>query len=617
MTDIKRMLQAAIDQKKQAKQDGEIKALVAQISQEVAGSISPDNISNEVAQKLVAALTPAIEKLAARNQLDSDAIARAVTTAIQNVHIQVPEITIPPVIVPRPEVNVTVPPIRVPDIIMPDEMNIAGWVNLMTNGKIVGYNNPLPVELRDSSGNPIRLFENLTSVIGGGGGGGKADFLTIKGFSQSAYSELTNADGRLKVSVETGGSGLTDNELRATAVPVSQVSGANWSVSVAGFTASIFAIPGNAEGIAYNTDNPLPITIVAGSSSGTEYLDGADKAVPTGTLAMGDTGEESGNIFSLATHAGVVSSSVLRVVHVADVAMSTNITNTSIAVTATDLDIRDLANASDSVRVYQLSGASWSTEATQSGTWNIGTVTTVTGVTNSVAAALIDSSGVQYSTQNPLPIDDAGGSLTVDGTVTVSGVTASIAANIVDSGGVAYTTTNPVPIVIVSGSQNSTLAVGPVAGDVADDGSAPVQGGGIARTANPTAVAANDVVKSTHDDLGRQVMRPIQVRDLIKTAYVSVTGGTETTLRAAVAGAYLDCILLTASNNSDAAVSVDIRAVTAGNIVHTLRIPANGTAGWAPHIPWPQDETGNNWTVDGPDETGRTLTFSALFSQEV
>ena len=61
--------------------------------------------------------------------------------------------------------------------------------------------------------------------------------LQLRGFTQSAYSELTNADGRLRVSVETG-SGLTDNELRATAVPVSQVSGANWSVYATGFGAS-------------------------------------------------------------------------------------------------------------------------------------------------------------------------------------------------------------------------------------------------------------------------------------------------------------------------------------------------------------------------------------------
>jgi hypothetical protein len=68
----------------------------------------------------------------------------------------------------------------------------------------------------------------------------------------------------------------------------------------------------------------------------------------------------------------------------------------SVTVTATNLDIRDLAYASDSVTAYQ--GSTWSTgrtwtlvntsdsvNAVQSGTWNIGTVTTVTGITNSVA----------------------------------------------------------------------------------------------------------------------------------------------------------------------------------------------------------------------------------------
>lgn len=141
-------------------------------------------------------------------------------------------------------------------------------------------------------------------------------------------------------------------------------------------------------------------------------------------------------------------------------------------------------------------------------------------------------------------------------------------------------------------------------------------GNAVARTTNPTAASDATQVQLSADKLGRGIMTPIQARELRLTAYASVTGGTETTLLAGVAGSYLDLVMLTASNNSDAAVSVDIRAVTAGNIVHTMRIPANSTAGWAPAFGWPQDATGNNWTVDGPDETGRTLTFSALFSQE-
>jgi hypothetical protein len=69
--------------------------------------------------------------------------------------------------------------------------------------------------------------------------------------------------------------------------------------------------------------------------------------------------------------------------HVSD-ALKVSFTNTSLAVTATDLDIRDLAYATDSVTAHQ------------GGTWDIGTVGSITGVVS---------------------IDDNGGSITVDGTV--------------------------------------------------------------------------------------------------------------------------------------------------------------------------------------------------------
>ena len=68
---------------------------------------------------------------------------------------------------------------------------------------------------------------------------------------------------------------------------------------------------------------------------------------------------------------------------------------------------------------------------------------------------------------------------------------------------------------------------------------------------------------------------------------------------------------------SDATVTVDLRAVTAGNVQTSIHIPANGTAGVSLPIPIPQGETGNNWTADLPDVTGTTVTLSALFSREV
>lgn len=208
--------------------------------------------------------------------------------------------------------------------------------------------------------------------------------------------------------------------------------------------------------------------------------------------------------------------------------------------------------------------------------------------------------------------------LRVSGSFSVTASNSSTQA--IDSSGEAYSGSNPVPVTLISGGLVSTIAVGSVVADAVDDGSAPVQSGGIARTANPTAVAGGDVVKSTHDDLGRQVMKVNQVRDLLATAYVSLTTGTETTLLSATAGFYYDLVYIMGANASDAVATVDIRPVTGGNIVMTLVVPPYGTAGVSLPTPLPQtgsDGTGNNWTADMNDITGTTVYVSALFSKEV
>ena len=532
INEFRQTLQNAVD-KANASRKGE-EQHVSTLGQDIAKMLTPylktiADSSKRNKQDMREAMQELAANASAREMpgVDTGAIIEAIYTAFGNLNM------------PQPRVNVTTPAVNVPPIRWPDgEMPIKGWVNLMG----VNLENPLPVQLRDAKGRPVNLDVGAVTMMGGGASGGKGDYFTIKGFSQSAFAELQNPDGRVKVELPSGSSGLTDTELRATAVPVSQVSGANWSV-----TASL-----DTTVALYNGDNRLRVSVETGGSG------------------------------------------------------------------LSDAELR-----ASSVPVEQVSGSIWST--------NVLTMpaVVVTSVTNTIAANVVDSGGVPYTTTNPVPVGDAGGSLTIDGTVTVSGVTASVAAAIVDSGGVQYSTSNPVPIgdaggsitidgtVSVTGSITSTVVTGPVVADAVDDGTAPVQGGGIARTANPTAVAGNDVVKSTHDDLGRQVMRPVQVRDLISTAYVSLTTGTETTLLAAVAGVYLDLVYVMGTNNSDAAVTVDIRAVTAGNIQTSVRIPANGTAGVALPVPIPQDETGNNWTADLPDITGSTVTLSALFSREV
>lgn len=531
---------------------------------------SRDSIVSSVASEVSRMFAPVLERIADSSRSNRQELVDAIKeikieAATPEISVNVPDVNVPEIKVPEPRVSVTVPPIRVPEVKMPEEMNIKGWVSLMG----VDLNNPLPVQLRDAKGNPINVFDNLTQIIsGGGGGGGKHDHFMVRGFDSSAFADYLNSDNRLRVSVETGGSGLTDTELRATAVPVSQVSGANWSTNITNTDLDIRDLVNATDSVsAYQVSGAIWSTAVIdifGSTAAASVFN-ADNRIKV-SVETGGSGLTDAELRATAVPVSQVSGAT----------WSTEVTNT-VTVSATDLDIRDLANATDSVRVYQLSGASWSVEATQSGTWNVGTVTTVTGVTNSVSAAIVDSGGVQYSGSNP------------------------------------------VPITIVSGALTSTIVVGPVASDAVDDNSGPVQVGGIARTANPTAVAAGDAVKATHDDLGRQVLRPVQVRDLIATAYVQLTNGTETTLLAASAGSFHDLIYVMGANNSDVAVSVDIRPVTAGNVVMTIQIPASGTAGIACPVPLPQSasDTGNNWTADMSDITGTTVSLTALFSREV
>ena len=518
-------------------------------------------LMSTIGQDLAKMLQPFLSEVASTAKSNKEGIREAMFEIMGTLNSREVKIDTAPIIgaieaafmgieIPAPKVTVTVPPIRIPDIVMPDMQNMRGFMHLMANHHEVGYDNPLPVVLYDNKGNPLKMFDKVSSVIAGGNSG-KMDFFTIKGFSASAFAELMNPDGRIKVELPTGGGGLTDTELRASSVPVAQASGAIWSTAVV----EIF---GSTAASMLNGDNRLRVAVDTGTSGLT------DTELRASSVPVEQVSGSNWSIFA------------------------TNPVNQGDAATA--------------LRVVIAGNSDASVAASQVGTW------TISDITASLKAALVDSSGVQYSGSNPVP---------VTGTVTVASVTATIAAANVDSSGVQYSGSNPVPVTLISGALTSTISVGPTVADVADDGSAPVKRGGIARTANPTAVSGGDIVSASHDDLGRTLVRPVQVRDLTLTAYAQLTTGSETTLRAAVAGAYLDLIYLMGANNSDAAVSVDIRAVTGGGVVMTLMIPANGTAGIACPVPLPQQETGNNWTADMGDITGTTVSLTALFSQEV
>lgn len=829
--------------------------------------------------------------------------APQVTVNVTDIKVPPVEVVIPEIRVPEAHVTVEIPEIRIPDLRWPEgEMPINGWVQLMG----VDLKHPLPVQIRDADGKPVHFGGGSSQIIGGGGGGpnmirvintadqpipvtGTISATFSADFGQGATGAQTlrtvaATDSIQSVNIVSGSSSGTeyaDGTARGTATGTLMMldDGTNIQSARGG--------SGNADSrtlrVVHASDAIVSVNIVSGTTSGaTGQGDAASAArvviagnsdasvvVNSGTLTAVTTitntvptMQVSGNVDSVYVNNPVDngdSATALRVVIAGNSNSSVSITNSSIAVTksgtwAIDNPVAQ-GDSATALRVVIAGNSDASVSATQVGTWNIGTVTTVTGVTNSVAASLVDSSGVQYSGSNPLPTtaslsvaqgqgdsatamriiqagdsvssvyvnnpvaqgdaatalrvviagnSDASVSATQVGTwniatvTTVTGVTNSVAAALVDSSGVAYSGSNPLPTtgsatlsaavgqgdgasalrviqagdsvssvyvnnpvaqgdaatalrVVVAGNsdmsvtatqsgtwamnqtqwngnavtvgtgyqdnalrvvnatdavtsvyvnnpvaqgdaatalrvviagnsdssvtiQNATLAVtksgtwaidNPVAqgdaatalrvvvagnsdmsvaatqvgtwtvalsgaltsavvvGDtlarVADAGAAPVKVGGIARTTQSTAYADGDRANFVTDKLGRQLTRPVQVRDLIATAYVSLTTGTEATLLAAGgAGVFLDCIMITATNSSTVATQLDIRDVTAGNIVHTMYLPAStGPIGWAPSVPYPQGNANNNWTIDMPDQTGTTVYVTGLFSKEI
>lgn len=343
----------------------------------------------------------------------------------------------------------------------------------------------------------------------------------------------------------------------------------------------------NSDGAYYNSDNPLPITGSISTSPGATFY--ASDAIGSVNLI-----QVGGNSVVVGTG---YQDNALRVVHATDAIASVNV-----ASVASSIPVLQVSGAIDSVSivsniaaldVIQVSGAIDSVSIVS----NIAAldVKQVSGSIDSVNVSQVNGSAVVVGTGYQ------------DNAIRVVHATDAIASvNIVSSA-----------TLTVTGSLTSSVIVGPTVADTADDGNAPVQVGGVARTANPTAVAGNDIVKATFDDVGRQLIRPVQVRDLMQTARATLTNGSETTLLAGSSGVFNDLVYIMGANNSDAAVSVDVRAATGGGVQFTLQIPASGTAGVSLPVPIPQDVAADTWTADMSDITGTTVSISALFSKEV
>ena len=437
-----------------------------------------ENIGKEIGANLM----PLMKTMADNTRLNKADFVELTTylkSELAKVEIPMPNIVMPDI--PAPIVNYTPPAIKIPDIKMPDEMNVKGWVSLMG----VSLEKPLPVQMRNADGSPVD-WSSISAM--GGGGGRSGGNVKVTGFDASALYQagVINGDGRLKV--ETNDSG-------GSTQIVDQLSGANWSVAVK----EIF---GSTITTLLNGDNRIPVSVETGVSGLTD---------------------------------AELRASAVPVIQVSGASWSVSAIQVTSpwVVSATDLDVRDLNVTQDELLVHQVSGSSWSVSLS----------TALSDVTDTIGTQQV--SGAIDSTQVKL----------------------------------------------------------------------------IARQTNPTAASDAASTFASSDDLGRQLVRPIQARDLIATAYATFATGTEATLLAGTAGAYNDLIYVLAANNSTAALGIDIRPSTAGSIVMHLEIPANGVVGVSTPVPIPQqatgDGTGGSWTVDLPDITGTTVSVSALFSREI
>jgi hypothetical protein len=629
----------AIDKALEARREDDRQRVMTTVGQDIAKMLAP--FLNQVAttaksskDDLREAMFEILGQVNAKDlNIDTKPLVDAIESAMMNVRI------------PEPKVTITLPAdlVKLPDF--PTEMGVRGFQELM--GIFRDSNNPISVQLRDRKGNPIDLSSLGSSAIGGGGGsGGKADFFTIKDIRGSSASLIDQTEGALRV--------------------------------VGSFTASVgstYATLANPDG-GITAANPLPVQIASGSTSGTQYDDAGNSAPGTGPLVIAKNSSDS--TYALRVGSGD-SATALRTVQAADSVSSTFITDTAKAlevlqvsgsVHSTNIlqvngsavvvgtgyqdNALRVVNATDAItstnmtqvagsavvvgtgyqdnalRVVQATDAIASTNLMQvagsatvvGGGWKDNALRVVEAQDSVTSSNImqVNGSGVVVGTgyqDNALRVVHATDAVA---SVFVTGSSGTLAANIVDSTGVAYSGSNPVPItgsVSVTGSITSTVVTGPSVGGTADDGTAPVQVGLIARTTNPATTAGGSVVKASADAIGRQIMRPVQARGLIATSYNTLTTGTEATMVTAAAGTYLDLIQVMAANSSDAAVIVDIRPVSGGNVIASIAVPANGTAGISCSVPMPQQDTGNAWTIDMPDITGTTVYVTALFSKEV
>ncbi len=556
---LREIVQNAIDELQKKKQmDKDAGALIASLE-----------------EGLVKAITPALEKAVGSMQEGMAKNMKGMTMAAPKIDMPAMELDMSSVgeaiksaisdsfkgiKINVPEVKL--PTINVPEMKMP-AINIPPMTIQEVSLKGVSSKNPIPVLLHGTDGKPILNF-------GSNGGGSKSNFLAIK-----------------NILTANGDSILDDvNDAMRTRIVASDVS----------FTTT----------------------------------QASDFVQSTNAIQIG------GN--TIAVDSGVTGVGVQRIVHVTDVGMSVNVTNftASVAVSMqTDDGDSCMDETNDALRVNVVAGSTAGTQYTEGDDPTDGT-----GVGNLMMAededfmrALQVGSGrdslalrVVHATNVAMSVEIASQPFTLDikqasgfvNSVNIAQQDVALETRQISGSSDSVNVISSVPLDIrqVSGLSFSVEATGNIAHDSVDSGN-PIKIGGIAKTTQFTAVSSADRVNAVFDTAGRQVMRVHQVRDLVRTAYATLSTNSLTTLLTGVSARFHDLVWLKFSNTSSGAVTVDL--YDGSTIVDTYEIPANGVTGISMTTPYPQAALAQTWSVDYNDSdlSNTTVYVSALFSEEI
>lgn len=381
---------------------------------------------------------------------------------------------------------------------------------------------------------------------------------------------------------------------------------------------------------AVSSAKPLPVNVVSGSTSGTEYTeDAAAAANPAGGMLMAVradslaavTDTDGDNIALRSTNKGELYVKQTDAVPVTDNGGTLSIDDGGGIITvdgtvaATQSGTWNVTNVSGTVSLP--TGAS--TAANQSTLIGhvdgieglLGTIDTDTGnIVTSVQllddAIVTDDAAFTPATTKVMmagfEFDDSTPDSVNEGDAGAARMSANrnIYTQIRDAAGNergANVNASSQLSVSVDNTPAATIS-GNVAHDTADSGN-PVKVGGVARTSNPTAVASGDRVDAFHDDVGRQIVVLNQCRDLTGVQQTTITSSTSETTIVTAGGAsvFRDITQLTITNSSASALIVTLKDSTAGTTRGIYALQANGGIAISFPTPLAQGSSNANWTL--------------------